>query len=128
MKVVIQKIYLNYWKSLIHKEIVMPTYIYFCGDGHNEFEEYHSMSDEAKLKECPHCRKEKDISTPVKRLINSMTKGVVELTGQEYTDKVKQDAAAYKKEVYRSELLYSNVLGDNNYSKVQQKLDRQRGR
>lgn len=108
----------------------MPTFLYICeiANGHGEFEEYHSMSEEARLKECPHCRKEKDISTPIRRLINSMTKGVVELVGQEYTDKLKQDTAAYKKEVYASEQKYSSILGEGNYQKVQEKLDRSRGR
>jgi hypothetical protein len=109
----------------------MPTYIYLCQnsieeDGHGEFEELHSSSDEAKLKECPFCRKEKDISTPVKRLINSTTPGVVELTGRDAIDKAKVDAAQFKRDVHKSEHLYSNVLGHDKYQSLQQRIDKQR--
>lgn len=104
----------------------MPTYLYFC-QTHHEFEEYHSMSDAAKLTECPFCRKEKDISTPVQRLISSGgSRGIVELTGQDYIDKIKSDADKFKKEVYGSEKQYSNVLGPDNYQKLQTRMDRQK--
>jgi hypothetical protein len=106
----------------------MPDYTYIClkeVNGHGEFEASHSIRDEAKLIECPQC-KEEGFSTPVKRLISSTGKGVVELSGAEYSAKLKQDAENYKREVYSSEKHYASVLGEGNMQKVQSRLDRQR--
>ncbi len=98
----------------------MPTYLYTCPI-HKEFEEYHSMS--IKLEFCPLCEKE-NIKSEVKRLINSTTKGVVELTGQDIVDKVKADANQLKKDMSKSEKVYSNMLGPDRYRTMQTKIDK----
>lgn len=100
----------------------MPTYLYECSI-HGEFEEYHSMS--LKLEHCPHCEKENVVSE-VKRLINSTSVGVVELTGQELIDKVKADTQKLKKDMGKSEKIYSNMLGDAQYQKLQTQMDKQK--
>lgn len=110
----------------------MPTYTYLCElpieeGGHGEFDEFHSIRDDAKLTECISCRKEKDISTPVHRQISGGSgKGIVELTGQDMVAKAKADGEAYKKEVYGSEKLYANVLSESKYENLQRKIDKQR--
>lgn len=100
----------------------MPTYLYFCPT-HEEFEEYHSMSIVVEF--CPQC-KEDGNETPVKRLINCKSRGVVELTGNDLTDKVKQDVAQLKRDASKSEKVYSNLIGEDTYNNVQKKLDRQK--
>lgn len=108
----------------------MPTYCYVCPlpveeGGHAEFEEFHSIRDDAKLKECPHCRKEKDISTPVERTISGGSgRGIVELTGRDLIEKTKADAQNYKKEVYNSEQKYASIIGENKYQEIQQRIDK----
>lgn len=110
----------------------MPTYLYLCeknieDGGHGEFEEYHSIRDDAKLIECPHCRKEKDLCIPVKRMLSGGSgRGIVELTGQDFIAKTKSDAQQFKKDVHKSENLYSNVLGNDKYQSLQQHIDKQR--
>lgn len=109
----------------------MPTYEYVCSKniddgGHGEFESFHSISDSAKLTECPMCRKEKDISTPVERLLSGGSgRGIVELTGRDYVESVQSDAQRVKKEVYSSEKAYANVLGNDRYQSIQQRMDKQ---
>ena len=49
----------------------MPNYEYEC-PVHQTFEVSQSINDPA-LEECPLCRKEKDIFSPVKRLISLCT-------------------------------------------------------
>jgi hypothetical protein len=110
----------------------MPTYVYKCElvpeeQGHGEFEEFHSISEDAKLTECPHCRKDKDISTKVTRLISGGSgRGIVELTGRDLIDKTKADAAVFKREVHQKESLYANVLGESKYQSLQQQMDKNR--
>lgn len=110
----------------------MPTYEYSClcpieDGGHGDFEELHSSSDEAKLKECPFCRKEKNISTLVQRNISGGSgRGIVILEGQDFIAKTKSDAQQFKKDVHKSENLYSNVLGNDKYQSLQQHIDKQR--
>lgn len=109
----------------------MPTYLYFCerdetDGGHGEFEDFHGISDEAKLKECPFCRKE-NIETPVKRLLSGGSgRGIVKLEGQDFIASVKQDAERVKKEVYSNENQYANILGTDKYQALQQKIDKSR--
>jgi hypothetical protein len=110
----------------------MPSYDYQCqhpitDGGHGVFEEYHSASDEAKLTECPYCRKEKDIEVAVLRLISGGSgRGIVELTGRDLIDKTKADAEVFKREVHRKENLYANVLGESKYQSLQQRMDKNR--
>lgn len=110
----------------------MPTYIYVCSTpiedgGHGEFEEFHSIRDDAKLTECPHCRKEKDILAPVERILSGGSgRGIVELTGRDLIDSVQQDAQRIKKQVYSDEKHYANVLSESKYQQMQQRIDRQK--
>lgn len=104
----------------------MPTYIYHCPT-HNEFESYHSIRDDAKLTECPTCRSELGISVPVDRLISGGSgRGIVELTGNDYKESVLKDAQRIKKEVYSNENAYANVLGQDRYQALQQRMDKNR--
>lgn len=108
----------------------MPTYLYFCerpieDGGHGEFEEYHSMS--IKLETCPHCEKDGLEPSTVQRLIISGgSKGVVELTGRDLIDATKKDAERVKREVYSDANKYANVIGEDRYQQIQQRMDKQR--
>ncbi len=110
----------------------MPTYTYICGKpiddgGHGEFDEFHSIRDDAVLTECILCRKEKDIATPVQRTISGGSgRGIVELTGRDLIDKTKADAEVFKRDVHRKENLYANVLGEAKYQSLQQRMDKNR--
>ena len=97
----------------------MPTYLYSC-PVHGEFEEMHSIT--IVLEHCPKC-KEEGKENVVKRLIASATPGTMELTGQELADKVKSDVKQLKKDMHKSEKIYSNLVGDHVYEKTQQKID-----
>lgn len=104
----------------------MPTYLYECPN-HGEFEEYHSMSK--MLQVCPKCQEEGKEPQQLKQLINCMSKGVVELQGQELVDKLKGDAQKIKQEAAKNENVYANLLGDDKYQALQTRMDRQkRGR
>ncbi len=102
----------------------MPTYLYECPH-HGEFEEYHSSS--IKLEDCPLCQEEgkADIGK-VKRLICGTNRGVVELTGQELTAKLKDDVKKLKKDMNNSEKVYSNMLGEAKYENLQRNIDKSR--
>lgn len=95
----------------------MPTYLYLCESCNKEFEEFHSISFE--LKECPLCKADGKL----KKLINTSSKGIIELTGQEYVDKVKVDAQNLKKEIYSNEKAYASMLGETLYNNLQTKMD-----
>jgi len=97
----------------------MPTYEYFC-EIHGEFEESHSIT--IKLEYCPKCGAEGK-EQPIKRLISLGAKGVVELSGQELIDQVKSDAKKLQKDAAKSEKIYSNLLGESKYEKLQQQMD-----
>ncbi len=104
----------------------MPTYIYLC-ETHGEFDSYHSIRDDARLTECVQCREELDISTPVTRLISGGSgRGIVQLEGDEYKASVMKDAARIKRDVYSNESSYANVLGNDKYQALQQRMDKQR--
>lgn len=102
----------------------MPTYLYECPD-HGEFEEYHSMKD--LVEDCPKCKDEGKEPKKVKRLINSTTKGVVELTGQDLVNQIKSDAKKIQSDAAKDEKKYANILGESKYHELQTKMDR-RGR
>ena len=99
----------------------MPTYLYECPI-HKEFEEFHSMSK--MLEYCPKCEEENLEPQKLKRLINCSSKGKVELYGQDLVDKVKLETQQLKKDMYSSEKLYSNLLGESKYQSLQQSMDR----
>jgi len=109
----------------------MPTYEYLCSinkedGGHGVFERFHSMRDDARVKECPMCREEKNLETPVERLISAGGRGVVELVGGELVEKQSADAKQFSKDVHSSEKLYANVLGEAKYESLQRRMDKQR--
>ena len=78
----------------------MPTYLYECPT-HGEFEEYHSMSQ--MLEVCPKCQEAGVEPQKLKQLINCLSKGVVELYGQELVDKCKADGKKIAKDAAQSE-------------------------
>jgi hypothetical protein len=102
----------------------MPTYIYCC-QRHGEFEEFHSIT--IKLEDCPKCIEE-GTSPPekVQRLINSMTKGVVQLEGNDLVAFVKESAKNEQREAASNEKKYANLLGEQKYNDMQTRFDRNR--
>lgn len=100
----------------------MPTYLYECPT-HGEFEEYHSMSKMLEL--CPHCQTA-GVDQKLKQLINCMSKGTVELYGQELMDKCKVEAQKIKQDAAKSEKVYANLLGDDKMQIMQTRLDNQK--
>lgn len=101
----------------------MPTYEYFCAVNDIEFEEYHSIA--IVIEECPICKEKQLESHKPKRLISGGSgKGVVKLSGNELTAKIKTDTAALKKQVYGNVNQYASVLGEDKYQKIQTQLDK----
>lgn len=101
----------------------MPTYSHICTDEtcSHEWEDVYSIKkDPPKI--CPRCNKE-----TAQRTISLSSKGIVELHGQDFVDKTMEDGRKFKEEVYKSEKLYANILGEDRYQRIQTKLDR-RGR
>lgn len=77
------------------------------------------------LTDCPKCIEEKiDPPGQLKRLINSTSKGVVELTGNDLTDSVKAAAKQLERDAGRNEKLYSNLVGEKIYETKQRALDK----
>jgi len=101
----------------------MPTYLYLC-EKHGEFEEMHSMSQ--TLEFCPHCEKEGLSQQEVKKLINCLSRGVVELYGSDLVDKIKSDANQLKKDAAKSEKIYANLLGEGRHEQLQRRIDKQK--
>jgi hypothetical protein len=100
----------------------MATFLYICEVNNEEFEEVHSVH--TKLTECPICKANGSTQHEPKRLIASANPGKVELTGNEYNAKIKEDAANMSRDIHSSEKLYSNVLGETKYQQMQQQLDK----
>jgi len=101
----------------------MPTYLYLCPT-HGEFEEEHSIK--IKLEFCPKCREETNKDVEIKRLINCVSKGVVELYGQELVDKCRSDAQKIKAEAAKDANKYASLLGEDRYHQLQTQLDRRK--
>jgi putative FmdB family regulatory protein len=102
----------------------MPNYEHQCQNIEccYEWEEEYSIKADPP-DTCPKC----GLKT-VKRLISLGGKGVVELTGRDLIEKCKADAQQMKKDIYNSEKLYSNMLGEAHYEKLQQRIDKQKRR
>ena len=98
----------------------MPTYLYKCPT-HGEFEEEHSIR--IKLEFCPKCEAEGNPEVKIERLINCVSRGVVELQGNELIDKLKSDAQQIKKDAAKSEKVYADLLGHDKYESVQRRMD-----
>jgi len=89
----------------------MPEYEHICTDEDCKHEwdaEYSIKADPPEF--CPKCGKK-----TVKRLISLGGKGVVELTGHDLSDKLKNDAVKLKKELATSEKSYANWIGEDKY-------------
>lgn len=102
----------------------MAIYEYLCPI-HGEFEAEHSIK--IKLEHCPQCKEDGKEQT-IKRLISLGGKGVVELSGQDLINKLKDDAKQLQKDASKSEKIYSNLLGESKYNDLQTKLDRRKRR
>jgi len=100
----------------------MPTYLHICEDVecNNEWEDFYSISQDPP-KACPKCKKD-----TAKRVICGSSKGVVELSGHELVAKTKEDIAKLKKDMRKSEKVYSNLLGEDKYQSMQQRIDKQK--
>lgn len=101
----------------------MPTYDHECTNEEckHEFEDFYSITKEPPTT-CPKCQQE-----TVKRVLSQGgSRGVVELTGEELKAKLKDDVRQMKKDIYSSEKLYSNFLGESKMEQVQRRLDRQK--
>jgi putative FmdB family regulatory protein len=95
----------------------MPTYEFLCASEEckHEWEDFLSMS--APIPACPVCGKEG------KRLISGMSgRGIVNLTGNDLVNKVKQDAKNLENHAANNENYAANFVGDI-YQKKQQQID-----
>jgi putative FmdB family regulatory protein len=98
----------------------MALYEHVCIDPtckHEWEDEYSIKDDPPEL--CPKCGQK-----TAKRLISLGGKGVVELTGQDYVDKIKSDTKQLKKDMHKSEKVYASMLGEDKYQKLQTQMDR----
>ncbi len=94
----------------------MPTYVYQCFSEQcvGEFEEFHSIN--MKLETCPLCKEAGRGEQPIERLISGGSgRGIVELTGHELKQKVKEDGQKMKREIYSNESKIANVVGETRY-------------
>jgi len=100
----------------------MPTYDHICKNKecNYEWEDSYSIKlDPPKI--CPKCNQE-----TAERLISCMSRGVVELTGHELTEKIKSDVKQLKKDMGKSEKIYSNLLGESKYESLQRQIDKKK--
>ena len=99
----------------------MPAYDHLCENCNQEFElEYSVKIDPPTL--CPLC----NFDGKVKRLISFATPGKVELTGDELTAHIKDDAKRIQREASKNEKLYANLISENKYQQIQTQMDRRR--
>lgn len=102
----------------------MPTYEFKC----NQIECNHEWELTQSIKApdpdiCPKCQVKGNIT----HLISGGSgKGIVELTGRDLINKTKEDAAKYKKELYSSEAVYANAVGESKYHDIQSSMDKAR--
>ncbi len=99
----------------------MPTYLHQCQDENckEEWEDYYSMSKDPPTV-CPKCNQE-----TAKRVISfQQSRGIVELSGDDYKSAVLADGQRIKKEMYRDERKYANMLGESTYQNMQQRIDK----
>lgn len=89
----------------------MPTYPHICHACEFEWEEFYSIRDEPPTK-CPKCETEGQ----VERLIGGCCgRGIVQLTGHELNEKIKEDSAKFEREVQSNEKLLANLVGEQKY-------------
>jgi putative FmdB family regulatory protein len=99
----------------------MPTYSHVCENQKclNEWEDFYSIIKDPPT-QCPKCLQE-----TAKRVIDGgVDKGIVRLTGNELTEKVKADAKQLERDASKSERVYSNILGEAKYHQLQTQMDR----
>ncbi len=97
----------------------MPSYEYSCKNPEcvGEFEEFHSSSDDAKLKYCPHCKEAgRGEQNPVERLISGGAgRGIVQLTNKEFAATLGVEGRNIHKESIRNENFAANYIGESKY-------------
>ena len=100
----------------------MPTYMHECQeeDCKHCFEEFYWMYEEPPTK-CPKCGRD-----TLKRVIGYGSAGVVELTGHELVQKLREDGKKMAKEASKSENLYANLLGESKYQSLTNSFDKAR--
>lgn len=107
----------------------MPTYEFQCRavvedetQCNHEWEEWLSIKAPTP-EECPKCKAKGQV---VRLISGGSGKGTVELTGQDLVDKVKSDVQALKKDASAKEKVYANLLGEDKYQQMQQRIDHQK--
>jgi hypothetical protein len=77
------------------------------------------------LEDCPICKEKGLPPHKPKRLISGGSgKGIVELTGNELTQSIKDGTQKLKRDVYSNEKAYSNFIGESRYQNIQTGLDK----
>jgi len=97
----------------------MPTYEYICSACKHEWEEFHEITREP-TKICPACGAEQ-----ARRLISGGAgKGIVELTGLDLQNKIKEDTNKLKNDAAAKEKVLANLVGESRYHELQTRVDR----
>lgn len=98
----------------------MPTYTHMCQDAKCSYiwDESYSMSKDPPTK-CPKCEEE-----TAKRVILKAPIVSVELTGQDFVNKIKADANQLKADAANNENLYASLLGEDKYQTLQTSIDK----
>ena len=106
----------------------MPSYLYKCENPNcvGEFEEFHSIRDDAKLKFCPICEKEgRGAENPVERLVcGGSGRGIVELTTAEFKASLPAEQQKILNRGGRDLDFADNLLGGNKINSMMKKLGR----
>jgi len=90
----------------------MPEYPHICEECEHEWDEFYSIHDPIP-EVCPNCG-----AKAVKRLIGGHCGGVVELTGNEFKDKVKEDVIKMKHRIKTDENYAANFYGETKYEQT----------
>lgn len=101
----------------------MPEYEHTCSNVECQFEWSETYSIKADPPEqCPKCQ----LLTAQRMISGGSGKGIVQLTGNDLTDKIKSDATQLKKEMYSNEATYANMLGNDKYQQIQTRMDKRK--
>lgn len=91
----------------------MPTYLHLCKNCNEEFEDFYSIREEPPTK-CPLC----NVEGQVQRLVyGGSGRGIVELTGNELKEKLKQEGQELKRMAMKDENLRANLAGESNFER-----------
>ena len=96
----------------------MPTYLHSCQSCNHEWESEYSIKADPPT-ECPECHEQ-----TAKRMISLNSPGRVELSHDELTVKLKQDAKDIQKRASKDPYLYDNLLGGGKLHEMQKRYDR----